>query len=66
MGLANLKAIVSSYIPIDQIKPMKKVMFDTLYALLQKEGVQKGPIVNNLFGFIADETHVQKTIDWLK
>jgi hypothetical protein len=41
-------------------------MFETLVTLLSKEGIQKDPIVDQLFGFLAAEENIRTALGWLE
>jgi len=40
-------------------------LFDVLLQLLQKEGMNKDAIVDQMFNFLSDEEHLEIAIDWL-
>jgi len=65
VGLMNLRSLISFYIPHDQVKEKKFVLFDTLVGLLSKEGVSKDPIVEQMFGFLSQESHITSALEWL-
>ena len=62
----NLRVLIGSYIPLELVHEKKDVMFETLITLLGKEGVQKDPIVDQLFGFLAAEENIRTALGWLE
>lgn len=46
VALMNLRVLISSYIPVELSSEKSNVMFDTLVALLSREGISKDPIVD--------------------
>lgn len=62
----NLRVLISSYIPIELVKEKKNALFQTLVALLSKEGVQKDPIVDQLFGTLASEENIRTALGWME
>lgn len=62
VALMNLSALVSYYIPTQHVLEKKRLMFETLMKLLSNELIEnstKIPIVDNLFGFLSDVTHLR-------
>lgn len=66
VGLMNLRVLISSYIPVELVKEKKDALFETLLTLLSKEGIQKDPIVDQLFGFLASEENMRTALGWLE
>lgn len=65
-GLMNLRFLISDFIPVGLIAEKKQVLFDTLVSLLTKEGVSKDPIVDQIFAFLASDSHLQTALGWLQ
>lgn len=64
----NLKALIEYYIPADTVSDKKKVMFETLLALLLRPELDPStriPIVDNLFGFVSHPDHISIVLNWL-
>ena len=69
VALMNLNALLSFYIPQEHVLEKRSQMFEMLVGLLAKEGISettKGPLVDNIFGFITSTPHVKLAIEWLK
>ena len=66
MSLVNLKALISAYVPLDIVEEKKDALFNTLLTLLQKDGVNKDPIVDQLFGFLSSKENIQAALGWLE
>ena len=62
----NIKALIADYIPIELTREKKDALFQTLVTLLSKEGVQKDPIVDQLFGTLACEENIRTALGWLE
>ena len=62
----NLKALISAYVPLDIVEEKKDALFNLLLTLLQKEGVNKDPIVDQLFGFLSSKENIQAALGWLE
>ena len=62
----NLKVLISYYIPVELVKENKNALFQTLVTLLAKEGVQKDPIVDQLFGTLASEENIRTALGWME
>ena len=58
VSLMNLKALISAYVPLDIVEEKKDALFNLLLTLLQKEGVNKDPIVDQLFGFLSSKENI--------
>ncbi len=44
-------------------------MFDTLLKLLLREDIEpttRIPIVDNMFGFVSDKSHINEALKWLE
>jgi len=65
-ALMNLRVLIGSYIPLELVQQKKDVMFETLVTLLGKEGIQKDPIVDQLFGFLSAEENIRTALGWLE
>ena len=62
VGLLNLSALVSRYIPQELVKQNQKALYETLVLLLNKDGdtgMPPDPIVDSLFSFLSDEEHLK-------
>lgn len=62
VALMNLSALVAYYIPTQFVAEKRKAMFETLLNLLASDHIEKTtkiPIVDNLFGFLSDISHLQ-------
>ena len=46
VGIANLKGLISYYVPLELVPEKKDILFNTLVTLLSKDGVNKDPIVD--------------------
>ena len=57
VSLANLKGLIAYYVPLELVAEKKDVLFNTLTTLLEKEGVNKDPIVDQLFGFLSSKAN---------
>ena len=66
LGIANLKGLIAYYVPIELVADKKNVLFNTLVSLLGKEGVNKDPIVDQLFGFCSSKENLQSALGWLE
>ena len=66
VSLMNLKALIAAYVPLDVVGEKKDALFNTLLTLLQKDGVNKDPIVDQLFGFLSSKENVQAALGWLE
>lgn len=62
----NLRVLIANFIPIELTREKKDALFQTLVALLSKEGVQKDPIVDQLFGTLACEENMRTALGWLE
>ena len=54
----NLKGLIAYYIPAELVNEKKDILFETLVTLLAKEGVNKDPIVDQLFGFLSSQENI--------
>ena len=66
VALANLKGLIAYYVPLELVAEKKDVLFNTLVNLLQKEGVNKNAIVDQLFGFLSSKENIQAALGWLE
>ena len=66
VSLMNLKALISAYLPLEVVGEKKDALFNTLLTLLQKDGVNKDPIVDQLFGFLSSKENIQAALGWLE
>jgi len=62
----HLRTLIAHYIPLDLVQEKKDILFDTLVTLLGKEGVQKDPIVDQLFSFLASEENMRTALGWME
>jgi hypothetical protein len=60
-----LSTLIENYLPIQVVAEKEKALFDVLLQLLQKEGMNKDAIVDQMFNFLSDEEHLEIAIDWL-
>jgi len=65
-GLTNLKGLIAYYIPSSLVQEKKDALFETLVTLLAREGVNKDPIVDQLFGFLSSQENIQTALGWLE
>ena len=66
VALMNLKVLIAYYIPTEFSAEKKDTMFAALITLLQKEGISKAPILDQLFGFLSSEENFRSALGWLE
>lgn len=62
VALMNLSALISTYIPSNFIFEKKRVMFETLFKILQRSDIEPSlriPLVDNLFAFVSDKKDIE-------
>ena len=64
IGLLNLRVLISNYIPTEIVSQKKNEIFVILMGLLQKKGVEKDPIVDQLFYFLSSEGNFLMAHNW--
>lgn len=62
----NLRVLIANYIPSEFVQEKKNTLFETLVALLGKDGVSKNPIVDQLFGFLSAKENMERALEWLE
>lgn len=63
----NLSALISTYIPSNYVAEKKRVMFETLFKILQRSDIEPSlriPLVDNLFAFVSEKSHIDISLKW--
>lgn len=55
------------YLPRESIKENKRIIFETLLKLIQSknENIPKDAIIDQLFGFVASNEHLDLSLSWI-